>query len=266
LISFENQEGKDKIRNRLNYLKRIQTSNFQSFIDLCFAHDVDPSSLELRRTDFDSASFSDDSDSSTEVSDDDNDEIFYKQSLNKAPSKQTSKMEENNDVGELIVIKLPNGLYFVKAWVDSKLDSGILEIVVHDSGRKVMKRSKKPTAKKSASNMLLEMGYSWAGDRNHLVVASLEAELKKIQRYREIKKDDWQETTLCSLDEEVVKGFVDVNGRLINQVDHGLDEDGRQRISFFLITVRVNNMPAPAVFRRGNGLASVGGEQQRHGR
>jgi hypothetical protein len=191
LISYKNQEGKDRIRNRLQYLRKIQADDFQSFIDLCLSHDVDPSNLEPRRIDFESASSSDDS-----ISDEDEDIVSYKQGLNEAPSKQTSKVERNNDLGEMILIKLPNGLYFVKAWVDSKLDSSILEIVVHDSGRKVMKRSKKPTAKKSASDLLLEMGYSWARDPNHLVVASLEAELKNIQSSREKEKDEWQESIL----------------------------------------------------------------------
>jgi hypothetical protein len=103
---------------------------------------------------FDCVSFSDDnvSDQDAEVSDNHNN-IAYTQDLNEAPRKQTSKMEENNNIGELIVIKLPNGLCFVKAWVDSKLDSSILEIVVHDSGHKVIKQSKKPTtSKKAASN------------------------------------------------------------------------------------------------------------------
>jgi hypothetical protein len=108
LISFKNQEGKDRIRNQLNYLKKTHANNFQSFFDLCLAHDIDPSNLEPRCINFDSVSFSDNnvSDQDAKISDN-NDESSYKQHLNETPSKQTSKIKENKDIGELIVIQWP---------------------------------------------------------------------------------------------------------------------------------------------------------------
>ena len=63
-----------------------------------------------------------------------------------------------NDVGDLILLKLPSGLYFVMAWVDTKLDESILQYVVADGGQKVIMRSKNPTADVEADDMLFEMG------------------------------------------------------------------------------------------------------------
>ena len=54
------------------------------------------------------------------------------------------------------------------------------------------------------------------------------------------------------LDEEVIRDIVDVDGYPTNQVDYGLDSSGRQRISFFLKSVKANDKaPTPARFKKG---------------
>jgi hypothetical protein len=53
-------------------------------------------------------------------------------------------VQQGNELGKAVQLLLPNGLIFATAWVDTKLDPGILQIVISDDRRTVLKREKKP--------------------------------------------------------------------------------------------------------------------------
>ena len=169
----------------------------------------------------------------------------------RARSKSTANMSNKNDVGSIIVLKLPIDMYFVMAWVDSTLDNTILEVNVDDTGYNVMKRSKKPSAEQDAAQMLAEMGYNWACDGNNVVTATLTKELNKIQaRRKSTNEDPWTETVLCTLDEEVLKGTHNECGAP-DAIENVIDVEGRQRISFFLKMKKACDTAAPT-FRNNN--------------
>lgn len=166
-------------------------------------------------------------------------------------SKSKNTMNNKNDVGSIIVLKLPIDMYFVMAWVDSTLDNSILEVNVDNTGYKVMKRSKKPSAEQDAAQMLAEMSYTWAYDSNNVVTTTLTKELNKIQERRKATGEDpWTETVLCTLDEEVLKGTYNECGAP-DAIENVIDAEGRQRISFFLKMKKACNTTAPT-FRNNN--------------
>jgi hypothetical protein len=72
-------------------------------------------------------------------------------------------VQQGNELGKAVQLLLPNGLIFATAWVDTKLDPGILQIVISDDGRKVLKREKKPMPV-SSNDMIMGM-YPWAQDK-----------------------------------------------------------------------------------------------------
>jgi hypothetical protein len=89
-------------------------------------------------------------------------------------------INKSNKLGDILSIALPSGLIFTTVWVDTKLDPGILQIVISNDGRKVLKREKKPTPANS-NEMLMGM-YPWAQDKNNVVVAAINAELKQLKK------------------------------------------------------------------------------------
>ena len=156
-----------------------------------------------------------------------------------------------NDVGEKLVIKSKKGIYLVMVWVDSDLH--MLEFWVNENGRKVMMKTKTPSANVRAKKILMEMGshYGWAANEDHNLVTELDAELDAIRAAREAPRDDgWVDNTLLDLDEEVVRSIVDYKGNPTNVIDHYKDSDGRQRICFFLKTVRSNGLAPPARYTK----------------
>lgn len=179
-----------------------------------------------------------------------------------------SKM--TNDIGDKIVVKLPGGLFLVMVWIDSKLDPETLQIFVDKSGRKVLKRSCKPSAQTTAQELLqLFDSYTWAKNNRHVMVSLLQEELNQIQSRRSEMQNDWEEEVLCYLDEEVIRSTVDVDGNHTNQIEATVDEYGRQFISFFLKTAQAPAMSAPASFRgkhqrKGNGLNGMDIDCNKH--
>jgi hypothetical protein len=141
-------------------------------------------------------------------------------------------------------------------WVDTKLDPGILQIVISNDGRKVLKREKKPTPANS-NEMLMGM-YPWAQDKNNVVVAALNAELKQLKK-GETVATQWVESVLLDLPEECVRNMVNLNGDPTKEIKFKTDADGRQRIAFFLKTLRVHEDPPEAGTFSNCNVASTSG-------
>jgi len=142
-----------------------------------------------------------------------------------------------NELGKTLVVKMPdNGLHFAIVWVDSKLSN--LEFVVSEDGFSVLQRSKTPQPD-SASDLLSHC--TWASDPFHVVINSVNAELKMLKEKAQAKqKDQWTNSEVITLDEEVVRAFVDIHGNPTNSVGYNGNSDGRQIITFFLKTMEAH--------------------------
>jgi hypothetical protein len=133
------------------------------------------------------------------------------------------------------------------------LDNDILQFLVSDDGKRIVQRKKKPIPP-SASEMLSEV-YRFASDAKHMVVAQVEAELNRLKIAAQPNKE-WDEETIVVLKEEVLKIFYDVHGTATNQIKYHRDAiDGRQWISFFLKTVRAQEVPKVSTYSNDEGMA-----------
>jgi hypothetical protein len=256
------QEQK-KLKNRLRRLRDLQRDKPIEFNQLQLAHGIKKKQAP--------SEFCQDTQEEEHLQDtqedQDKDEYSVQEGGDKEKFETPRKMRFDsdatkfgNEVGNKIIVKTKKGIYLVMVWVDSKLDPGILEIKVDESGRRVIRRFKKPSATTLAKDLLLEMGssYQWASDEDNAIVTDLQAELEEIQKQREDTRDDgWVEEVLCELDEEVVKDIVDRKGRPTNNVDFKRDECGRQRICFFLKAVRSNAKASPVTFTSSDVPAGV---------
>ena len=165
-----------------------------------------------------------------------------------------------NELGKKIVVPLPLGLYFVGIWAECNLKN--IEYVISEDGFSVVQRVKKPNPK-SASDLL--SFYTWHNDQLNVVVRSVEDALIKLKD-KTSAEDKWTESEIVTLEEEVIRVFVDSRGNPLeeDEVGHRVDEDGRQFITFFLKTVEAHRTtPKKATFGRGspNGM-NVGGDDE----
>jgi hypothetical protein len=150
-------------------------------------------------------------------------------------------MEEIMDeLGKIIKIELPNGIIFFTAWVDAKLNPASLEVVIADDGISVEERMVKPDPKNGKE--LVSM-YNLAGDKNNIVVQHLDAVLRKLKKGI-TASNIWITKILLELDEEVIGEFVDIDGNPTNHIAFKTDDDGSQRICFFLKTIRAHAVPS----------------------
>ena len=249
LISLDSPESKKKAKNRLAYLKHIQESEeFTVFIELCKAHNLDSSNIiKQRKIDFedDSVSFG--------SSDEEDYEVEQAQAVTRKI--KNTAMQQNmsyEEPGKIISIYLPNGIIFGTAWV-ATLDPNIFEIVIAEDGMSVLQKTKTPDPK-SAKELLVSM-YDWASDENNMVVQHLNAVLKRLHKELTPSKK-WDTRVLMRTQEEVIREFVDINGKPTSHIPHTIDADGRQRICFFLKTLRAHEqVPRPAKFVGFNGAS-----------
>jgi hypothetical protein len=250
VVSFCSPESKQKAKNRLAYLKRIQESeDFTVFIELCKANNLDSLNLIKQKIEFE-----DDSDSFGSSDEEDEDEDIE---VEQAPTRKIKNisMKPNmsyQELGKIISIDLPNGLIFCTAWVDAKLDPNILEIVVAEDGMSVLEKTKMPEPKSGSA--LVSM-YGWASDENNMVVQSLNAVLKRLKKEL-TSSSKWDTKVLMRTQEEVMREFVDIDGKPTSHIPYMVDADGRQRICFFLKTLRAHEqIPQAAKFVAFNGGA-----------
>jgi hypothetical protein len=167
-------------------------------------------------------------------------------------------VNKSNKFGDILSIALPSGLFFITVWVDTKLDPDILQIVLSNDGRKVLKREKKPTP--ANSNEMLQGMYPWAQDKNNIVVAALNAELKALKKGDTVATQ-WVESVLLDLPEECLRNMVNLNGDPTKEIKFKTDADGRQRIAFFLKTIRVHE-DAPEAGTFSNCNVGTAGNQE----
>lgn len=143
-----------------------------------------------------------------------------------------------NKLGEKIVKYLPKGIILVVYWVDCKLSN--MEIVISEDGYSVKQRKKTPNPK--GANELLSH-YAWAKDDFNVAVVTLDDEvltLKNASKQHNIA-DGWDEKVIVSLDEEVIRSFVDNKGNLSNHIGYNNDGEGHQYITFFLKTTEAHH-------------------------
>jgi hypothetical protein len=251
LISFDSPESKKKAKNRLAYLKRIQESEeFTVFIELCKANNIDSSNLiKQRNIDFedDSVSFG---------SSDEEEDYEVEQAQTVTRKIKNTAMQQNmsyEEPGKIISIYLPNGIIFGTAWV-ATLDPNIFEIVIAEDGMSVLQKTKTPDPE-SAKELLVSM-YNWASDENNMVVQHLNAVLKRLRKEL-TPATKWDTRVLMKTQEEVIREFVDINGKPTSHIPHTIDADGRQRICFFLKTLKAHEqVPRPAKFVGVNGAST----------
>jgi hypothetical protein len=86
--------------------------------------------------------------------------------------------------------------------------------------------------------MLMGM-YPWAQDNNNIVVASVNAKLKALKKGKMVATQ-WVESVLLHLPEECVRNMVNLDGDPTKEIKFKTDADGRQRIAFFLKTLRAH--------------------------
>ena len=152
----------------------------------------------------------------------------------KLPSK-TSNTAMTNELGSKLVVPIPTkGLNFVVYWVDSNLRN--LEVTVSEDGFSVSLASKRPNPDGTAD---LLSHYPWASDADNVVASTVQKELEDLKKDPN-DPDVWTKTVIVSLDEEVVRTFVDNKGNLTGDVGYNHGKDGRQIISFFLKTVEAH--------------------------
>ena len=229
-IQPSNKAEYKKILNRLRYLKKIQQEDNQSFIDLCIQYNLQaPSSKPATPP-------------ATKSSKGPVVDTIQPPSTTKTPKPTMSKTIVENEIGDSIVLKLTSGLYFVLLWIDTKLDTDMVELKVSDNGKMIIKRTKKPTDD-SALKLLRDLGYGF--DRKHVVTANLQDELDRLNKAR---TEEWDEECLIVMDEEVVREFVDEDGTPTKRIGYSPDADGRYRVSFFLQSVKYNT-GTPLKFR-----------------
>jgi hypothetical protein len=144
VVSLGSPESKQKTKNRLAFLNRIQESeDFNALIDLCEAHNLDSSKL-IKQTKIpfedDSVSFGSSAEEDCEV---EQAPTVTRKNMN-TTMKQNMSYEE---LGKIITINLPNGSIFCTAWIDAMLNTKILEIVIAEDGMSVLMKTKTPEPK-----------------------------------------------------------------------------------------------------------------------
>ena len=242
----------EKAVNRLKYFKRIRKDNFEDFIDICNAYGITNTgkeSVPKTVTPVPSKEASDD-DYSVET------EIPPPKSKSKSKHKTKKVLDpidmpsntvvDKSHLGKLITCPLPEGLIFCIAWVESRLDPTIMKVVISDDGYSVLCKSSVPSPKSGFE--LVDGMYDWAHETNNVVNRHLNNIVKALKK--QVKPDEkWESRTLIQFNEPVIKKFVDINGLENNEVKYKTDDDGRQRISFFVKTVNAHDdIPEAAKF------------------
>jgi hypothetical protein len=250
-------ESTPKVTNRLAYLKDLQSNKPAVFAAVTTEYGIgreNEESSSHEESDSDEESDTDEEDEPQEktpslTSPPVNNKVFL------TPPKQTvlktTTTMTRNDIGKVLVTKVADDIYWVIAWVEQKLDKRILEVILEPRQAKL--RKKKPKIRepqKDAMDILEDIGYSLAREKNHVVVAAFAKTLRQVKSRQEAEReDDWAEEVLCDFPEDMQVDFVDENGRNNSTVAYDIDEDGRQRIAFFVKTVASHDKPVAPDFK-----------------
>ena len=114
-------------------------------------------------------------------------------------------------IGKIFAVKLPNGLYFVVAWVDGlwtvtgRIDKSKFKVVVTEDGYGVETR-KLETVPTDPSEILDGL-YSWAENEEDFVVATLKDEVDKVKADVSSEGDKWTVKRILDVDEECHRTF-----------------------------------------------------------
>jgi hypothetical protein len=242
IMNLSFQEDANQISRRLRFLKEQKKENPDDFLAHCRSYEIFPSHPATE------------SDSESDYSSDDESFVSKpivtnKRATTTTTTTSTKLLSRNtmtvNDFGKRIVVPLPNGLIFCIVWTNVKLDPSTLQIKVAKDGYSVIQRIAKPIPF-DASELLEE--YNWGMDSHHFVVQALEDATKKMKKaVNETNK--WVESPLISLDKEIIGSFVNCRGDKTNTLEAAVDNEGRQRISFFVKTVESEEVgPCDAKF------------------
>jgi len=153
----------------------------------------------------------------------------------------------NNLLGKKIVVPLTKGRIFVAVWVNSKLANE--EIIISKDGCSVYQRSKEPHPV-DASELLAHC--TWGGDPENVIVSTVDKELQQLLPNGG-DPDKWITKEIVTLEEEVVRSFVDTTGKTSNHIGHNVDKDGKRYITFFLKTMKSHRKaPSKGIYTNNN--------------
>jgi len=173
-------------------------------------------------------------------------------------NKKNLESDMKAKLGKKLIVPLPQGLIFCVVWVDSKLSN--MKVFVSKDGLSVISRQKVPSPNNAAD---LLSHCAWATNEEHVVVSSVNGILDAIKANQKPGEQDvYTESEIVSLEEEVIRTFVDVKGKPTRNIGFNVDDDGRQIITFFLKTAVAHAATTPAEGKfcnNGPGGSYVGG-------
>ena len=214
-------EQKRQAYNRLDYFIKLEKKDLNGFLELCNYHKLDASRITPRKVNFE--------------------ESLKPIKIEKMPAGTWA----GNELGEIITTYLDDGLLFVYVWIDSKLDENILKIEVKENGMGAVMKKKvpKPTDAEEALSM-----FDWAKDKKNYVVKAFDAQLHELKRDIDAN-NEWKPIDILVTSEEVIRSFVDIDGKPTNEIKFKADKDGRKTCAFFLKTLRSHeSVPKAATF------------------
>jgi hypothetical protein len=225
-----------KVKNRLQYLKRIQEQNASEFLILCSSNNVDTSVFsQPRKLDFEDSDDSDnasDSDDSSEEEDD-----ITSNTTTRPPSTIRTKdfisTMPNNIPSKKYLVNYPDGRYLGVVKLDSGFNENREAFRMSECRRKVIYRKKKatdttPDPMEDANKLLNRHGF----DENSIHRVTLQAKIDELIETLEPDTD----TTIFELDEECKAKFVDEKGIETNRVYLGEEDvDGTMWVYFWLM-------------------------------
>ena len=153
----------------------------------------------------------------------------------KVPRQNNNTMAIVDELGKRWVVPLSGGLILVIIWVDMKLSN--MEVSISEDGLSIIKVSAKPNPKDAAE---LLSNYPWASDSKNFVVATVNGLLNNPENGIRPEPGERDEEVLAFLDEEVMREFVDINGSPTGDIRFHTDAAGRQKITFFLKTMKAH--------------------------
>jgi hypothetical protein len=230
------QESTLRVKNRLQYLKRIQDQDASEFLHLCSSNNVDASEFcsQPKKLEFED---SDDSNDASESDDSSEEEDSSNTTTLLTPTIRTKDLISmtNNIPSKKYLVSYPDGRYLGVVKLESGFNENREAFRMSECRRKVIHRKKKATdttldPMEDANNILNRHGF----DENSIHRVTLQAKIDEMMQA--LKTDEYTDTTIFEIDEECKAKFVDEKGSETNKVYLGEDDaDGTMWVYFWLM-------------------------------
>ena len=226
-----------KIKNRLQYLKRIQERDASEFANLCSSNNVDTSVFsQPRKFDFEDSDDSDDtSDSDDSLEEEDRNISNTTTRTHTIRTKEDFISMTNNIPSQKYLVNYPHGRYLGVVKLDSGFNENREAFRMSDCRCKVIHRKKKttdttPDPMEDANKLLNRHGF----DENSIHRVTLQAKIDELMKGH--KNNEYTDTTIFEINEECKAKFVDEKGIETNRVYLGEEDvDGTMWVYFWLI-------------------------------